>query len=151
MTKKITPFLWFDDNAYEAAKFYVKTFKGGKITKVRKQGGKVFWVTFRIEGQDFMALNGGPHYQLTPAISLFVDCKDQKEVDALWKRFTKDGAESRCGWLVDKFGLSWQIVPRRLMQLLIDPDPKRARGATQAMMKMNKIDIAALEAGARAG
>ena len=150
MTKKITPFLWFNDDALEAAKFYVKIFRRSKITSVMKSNGKVMSVTFRLEGQDFMALNGGPTYKLTPAISLFVDCKDQREVDALWKKLARGGAESRCGWLEDKFGLSWQIIPKRLLQLLSDKDPKRAHGAMTAMLKMAKIDVEGLERGANA-
>jgi predicted 3-demethylubiquinone-9 3-methyltransferase (glyoxalase superfamily) len=145
-TKKITPFLWFEKEALDAARFYVKVFKRGKITNVTKFGGKVLTVAFTIEGQEFLALNGGPNYQLSPAFSLFVDCKDQREVDTLWKKLTANGgAESQCGWLVDRFGLSWQIIPRRLMELMQDPVPARAQAATQKMLTMQKIDVAALE------
>jgi predicted 3-demethylubiquinone-9 3-methyltransferase (glyoxalase superfamily) len=149
-SKKVTPFLWFNDNAYEAAQFYVKTFKHSRILAVSGRGKQVQWVRFSVEGQELMALNGGAYFKLSPAISLFVDCEDQKEVDALWKKLTRGGEESRCGWLVDKFGLSWQIIPRRLMQLLSDPDPQRAQRAQAEMMKMRKIDVAALERAAGA-
>jgi predicted 3-demethylubiquinone-9 3-methyltransferase (glyoxalase superfamily) len=150
--KKITPFLWFDDKAEEAAKFYVSIFKGSKITSVSRYGdagpgkkGKVMSVSFKLAGQDFLALNGGPHFQFTPAISLYVDCKDQKEVDSLWKKLTKGGKESQCGWLVDKYGLSWQIVPSVLNKVLNGKNPKKASSAMQAMMKMVKLDVKKLQ------
>lgn len=148
--QKITPFLWFDDNLEEAVNFYVSIFRNSKVQSMTRQGGKVFAATFQLEGQDFMALNGGPQFKFTEAISLFVDCKTQAEVDTLWAKLTAGGGEeSRCGWLKDKFGLSWQIVPSVLGQLLSDPDPAKANRAMQAMLKMNKLDIAKLEAAAR--
>jgi predicted 3-demethylubiquinone-9 3-methyltransferase (glyoxalase superfamily) len=146
--KKITPFLWFNDNAEEAAKFYVSVFKKGKIVSrmtMGKKKGKPLGVVFQVEGLELIAFNGGPHFQLSPAISLYVDCKDQKEVDALWKKLSKGGEESRCGWLTDKFGMSWQIIPSILSKNLYDKDPARAGRVFEAMMKMGKIDIAALQ------
>jgi predicted 3-demethylubiquinone-9 3-methyltransferase (glyoxalase superfamily) len=146
--KKITPFLWFNDNAEEAAKFYVSVFKKGKIVSrmtLGKKKGKPLGVVFRIEGQELIALNGGPHFKLSPAFSLYVDCKDQKEVDALWKKLSKGGEESQCGWLTDKFGMSWQIIPSILSKNLYDKDPVRAGRVFDAMMKMGKIDIATLQ------
>ncbi len=147
--KKITPFLWFDDQAEEAAKFYVSVFKNSKLKSVKRTGkgpkAKAFSVTFQLEGQDFFALNGGPHFKFTPAISLFVDCKDQREVDTLWKKLLKGGKESRCGWLEDKYGLSWQVIPKQLGEMLGDKDPEKAGRAMQAMMKMVKIDVKELK------
>jgi predicted 3-demethylubiquinone-9 3-methyltransferase (glyoxalase superfamily) len=146
--KKITPFLWFNTQAEEAMNFYVSIFKNAKAGEVRRAGpgGPVMSVTFTLEGQDFLALNGGPHFQFTPATSLYVDCKDQKEVDELWSKLTSDGGkEEPCGWLRDKFGLSWQIIPAILPQLLGHKEPATAKRALDAMMKMKKIDIAALE------
>jgi predicted 3-demethylubiquinone-9 3-methyltransferase (glyoxalase superfamily) len=150
---KITPFLWYNDQAEEAAKFYVSVFKQGKIHCVSRRSGKtpgsddpVMSVTFELEGQQFIALNGGPHFSFTPAISLFVDCKDQAEVDELWKKLTADGGEeSRCGWLKDRYGLSWQIIPHALGELLKDKDPAKAGRVMQAMLKMGKIEVKALE------
>jgi predicted 3-demethylubiquinone-9 3-methyltransferase (glyoxalase superfamily) len=146
--KKITPFLWFDDNAEEAAKFYVSVFKKGRIVSrmtMGKKKGKPVGVTFQIEGLELIAFNGGPHYKLSPAISLFVDCKTQKEVDTLWNKLSKGGEESRCGWLTDKFGMSWQIIPSMLSKNLYDKDPVRAGRVFEAMLKMGKIDIAKLQ------
>jgi predicted 3-demethylubiquinone-9 3-methyltransferase (glyoxalase superfamily) len=136
----ITPFLWYDDNAEEAARFYVSIFKGSKIVSASPMS-----VEFNLAGQDVFALNGGPHYKLTPAFSMFVSCRTQKDVDHLWETLSKGGEKSRCGWLVDKFGLSWQIIPTRLPELLGHKDPDVAQRAAQAMMKMKKIDIKALE------
>jgi predicted 3-demethylubiquinone-9 3-methyltransferase (glyoxalase superfamily) len=145
--QRITTFLWFDDQAEEAAKFYVSLFKKSRITGVSGSNGKgkALVVSFRLEGQDFMALNGGPHFKFTPAISLFVDCKTQKEVDRLWKKLGEGGKDSQCGWLQDKYGLSWQIVPSILGKLLYDPDPAKAGRAMEAMMGMGKLDIGALK------
>ena len=145
--QKIRTFLWFNDNLEEAMKFYVSTFKNSKLGGVmRGPDGKVSGGTFTLEGVEFMGLNGGPQFKFTEAISLFVDCKDQKEVDELWAKLTANGGEeSQCGWLKDKFGLSWQIIPSALMDLLGDKDPARAKRATDAMLKMSKIDVAALQ------
>jgi predicted 3-demethylubiquinone-9 3-methyltransferase (glyoxalase superfamily) len=141
----ITPFLWFDDKAGEAAKFYTSIFKNSKIVNVKWDGKKFMSVTFRINGQELIAFNGGPHFKFTPAISLFVECKTQKEVDGLWKKLLKGGKAQRCGWLKDKYGLSWQIIPAILGELLADNDPAKSERVFDAMMKMVKIDIKTLE------
>lgn len=143
---KITPCLWFDDNLQEAMDFYLSVFPDGEITSSNGNGGQVFTATFRLAGQEFQALNGGPGHPFTDALSLTIDCVDQAEVDYYWDALTAgDGAEVQCGWLVDPFGLSWQVVPRRLVELLGDPDPERAQRAIQAMLGMVKIDVAELE------
>jgi predicted 3-demethylubiquinone-9 3-methyltransferase (glyoxalase superfamily) len=142
---KITPFLWFDNNAQEAVDFYASIFKNTKVLNVHRVEGKVLTVTFELEGQRFMALNGGPHYKLTEAFSIFVSCETQEEVDNYWNKLLEGGTPSRCGWLKDKFGLSWQIIPKALMELMGDPDPKKANAVFQAMMKMDKIVIADLK------
>lgn len=149
---KITPFLWFDGNAEEAANFYISIFKNSKMGKISRYGdagpgpkGSVMSVTFQIEGQEFFALNGGPQFKFTPAISFFVNCETQKEVDDLWEKLSAGGRTDRCGWLQDKFGLSWQIIPTVLGQLLGDKDPQRAKRAMQAMLQMTKIDIEKLQ------
>lgn len=150
--QKIIPFLWFNDNAEEAVNFYVSVFKNAQIETVSRYGeagpgpaGTVLVVNFQLEGQKFMALNGGPEFSFTPAISLLVDCETQEEVDALWARLAGDGGqENECGWLTDKFGLSWQIIPRALSELMSDPDPERSSRVMQAMLQMKKIDIEAL-------
>jgi predicted 3-demethylubiquinone-9 3-methyltransferase (glyoxalase superfamily) len=152
--QKIVPFLWFNDNAEEAINFYTSIFKNSKITKVTRCGdagpgpkGTVMTATFQLEGQDFYALNGGPHFKFTEAISLFVNCETQAEVDDLWtKLLAGGGKESQCGWLKDRFGLSWQIVPTALGRMLNDPDPEKAKRVMQAMLQMVKIDIAKLQA-----
>lgn len=146
--QKITTFLWFDDNAEEAARFYTGIFNDAQmLTASPGPDGKVLSVTFQLEGQQFMALNGGPQFTFKEAISLFVDCENQAEVDALWAKLCADGgAPGPCGWLKDKFGLSWQIVPRRLGELLYDSDPLKAQRVLQAMLQMSKIDVAALQA-----
>jgi predicted 3-demethylubiquinone-9 3-methyltransferase (glyoxalase superfamily) len=146
--QKITPFLWFDDQAEQAAKFYVSIFKkGSKVTSVMRQQGKVLSVTFRLDGRDYMALNGGPHFRLNEAFSLFVSCKTQREVDALWKKLIAGGGEpSMCGWLKDKYGLSWQIIPTTLMELMQDKNKRKAQAVVQAMLQMQKIDIKKLKA-----
>jgi len=144
--QKITTFLWFDGNAEEAMKFYVSIFKNSKIQSTMPgPDGKVITGTFQLEGQQFMALNGGPQYKFTEAISLFVNCETQAEVDELWNKLTQGGAESQCGWLKDKFGLSWQIIPSALGRLLGDKDRAKAGRAMQAMLQMKKIDIAKLQ------
>jgi predicted 3-demethylubiquinone-9 3-methyltransferase (glyoxalase superfamily) len=144
--QKIRTFLWFNDDLEEAMRFYTSVFKNSKMGELmRGPDGKVMGGTFTLEGVEFMGLNGGPQFTFTEAISLFVDCKDQKEVDEFWAKLTADGGEeSQCGWLKDKFGLSWQIIPSALPELLGDKDPTRAKRALEAMLTMRKIDIAAL-------
>ena len=143
---KITPFLWFDDQAEEAMNFYASVFKKSKVLSVTPgPNGKAFSVTFELEGQRFMGLNAGPQFKFNEAISFFVDCKTQEEVDELWEKLTADGGEeSMCGWLKDKYGLSWQIIPSALGELLGDPDPVKAQRVMQAMLQMRKIDIEGL-------
>jgi predicted 3-demethylubiquinone-9 3-methyltransferase (glyoxalase superfamily) len=143
--QKITPFLWFDDNAEEAINFYTKVFKEAKIASVQRNNGKVFTATFYLYGQEFMVLNGGPMFKFTEAISLFVKCKDQEEVDYYWDELSAGGQKSRCGWLKDKFGLSWQIVPEELGKLLYNSDPEKAQKVMQALMGMDKLVIKDLE------
>ncbi|MGO9084077.1 MAG: VOC family protein [Candidatus Sulfotelmatobacter sp.] len=139
---KITPFLWFNDRAEEAMNYYISIFNNGKALGVHRANGKVLTVTFELDGQRIMALNGGPLFKFTEAVSLFVDCETQAEVDDLWERLCSDGGEpGRCGWLKDKFGVSWQIIPKTLMQLLNDPDPEKSNAVLEAMLKMNKIVI----------
>jgi len=138
--QKIVPFLWFDGQAEEAATFYVSLFKNSKILSVTPMS-----VTFQLEGQPFYALNGGPQYKFTPAISLFVNCETQQEVDDLWKKLSASPADEQCGWLKDKYGLSWQIIPAILGKLMGDKNPKKAGAAVQAMLKMKKIDIKGLQ------
>lgn len=144
--KKITPFLWFDNQAEEAMNFYVSIFKNSKVLGVTPgPNGIAQTVTFELEGQEFMALNAGPQFKFNEAISFFVNCKTQAEVDELWQKLTADGGEEGwCGWLKDKYGLSWQIIPTALGELLGDPDPEKAGRVRQAMLKMNKIDIQGL-------
>jgi predicted 3-demethylubiquinone-9 3-methyltransferase (glyoxalase superfamily) len=149
--QKITPFLWFDGNAEEAMNFYVSVFKNAKIVSVRRYGeagpgpkGSVMTGTFQIEGQEFYALNGGPQFKFTPAISLFVNCQTQEEVDELWEKLSAGGHDQQCGWLTDRFGLSWQIIPSILGKLLGDSNPVKANNVMQAMLRMKKIDIKAL-------
>ncbi|MBS2024372.1 MAG: VOC family protein [Deltaproteobacteria bacterium] len=152
--QKITPFLWFDKEAHEAAKFYCSVFKGkSKIISVTHYGaggpgpaGTVMSVIFELHGQRFHALNGGPIFKHSEAFSLFVDCKTQKEIDTLWAKFTKDGEESQCGWLKDKYGISWQIVPSILGEVLNQKDKTKAQRAMKAMMGMRKLNIAELKA-----
>jgi predicted 3-demethylubiquinone-9 3-methyltransferase (glyoxalase superfamily) len=154
--QKITTFLWFDSQAEEAVNFYLSIFKNSKIGTIRRYGdagpgpkGSVMIVTFQLEGQEFTALNGGPHFSFTPAISLLVNCETQAEVDELWEKLSAGGKKDRCGWLTDKYGLSWQIVPTKLTQLMGDPDPKNATRVMQAMLQMDKLDISRLEEAAR--
>lgn len=157
MSQKITPCLWYDGDAEEAANLYVSVFKGGKITNVSRspadnpsmKEGAVLMVTFELFGQPFLGLNGGPAFKFTEAVSMMVECADQAEVDTYWNALTADGGqESMCGWLKDKFGMSWQITPKRLMEVMSDSDPGRARRAMEAMLEMRKIDIATIEAAA---
>lgn len=150
--QKITPFLWFDTQAEEAAKLYTSLFKNSSIGKISRyppgvpgREGEVMTVEFTLDGQDFIAMNGGPHFTFTPAVSMFIKCETQAEVDKLWTALTDGGSEDRCGWLKDKFGLSWQVVPNGLQELLQDKDPGRAQRAVAAMMQMQKLDIGALE------
>ncbi len=151
--QKITPFLWFNQEAEEAANFYVSLFPDSKILSVSRYGdagpgpkGSAMVVEFQLAGQKYQALNGGPHFKFTEAISLLVNCDSQEEVDTLWSKLTANGGqESQCGWLKDRFGLSWQIVPSRFMELMKDKDPKRTQRVMQAMMTMKKFDIARLE------
>jgi predicted 3-demethylubiquinone-9 3-methyltransferase (glyoxalase superfamily) len=145
--QKIVPFLWFDSQAEEAMNYYASVFPDSEVVSVmRGPDGKVLTGTVRLAGQEFMALNGGPQFKFTEAVSLFVRCETQAEVDRLWATLTADGGEeSQCGWLKDKYGLSWQIIPNRLGELLGDPDPERAGRAMQAMLGMRKIDVAGLE------
>jgi len=148
--QKITTFLWFDGRAEEAAQHYTRIFKNSKILSVSRlgdgPGGTATIVQFELEGQEFMALNGGPQFQFNEAISLYVDCETQGEVDELWEKLTADGgAPSMCGWLKDKFGLSWQIIPSALSRLMQDPDREKAKRVMEAMLGMQKIDVARLE------
>ena len=150
--QKIVPFLWFDGKAEEAVNFYVSIFKNAKVLSMTRYGeagpgpkGSVMSATFQLEGQNFYALNGGPQYKFTPAISLFVNCETQQEVDDLWGNLSAGGREKQCGWLTDKFGLSWQIIPSILGKLLQDKDPVKANRVMQAMLQMVKIDIRGLQ------
>lgn len=150
--QKITPFLWFDGKAEEAMNFYVSIFKNSKVGSITRYGeagpgpkGTAMIATFQLEGQDFIALNGGPQYTFTPAISLFVDCKTQQEVDELWEKLSEGGKTDRCGWLRDKYGLSWQIVPSALRELMGDKDPEKSKRVMKAMLQMTKIDIQGLK------
>ena len=150
--QKITPFLWFDTQAEEALNYYTSIFKGSRINNVVHYGaggpgpeGSVMTASFSLNGQEFIALNGGPHYKFTEAISFVVNCETQEEIDDLWEKLSAGGEEGRCGWLKDKFGLSWQIVPPVLPKLLGDPDRKKANRVMQAMMQMKKIDIPKLQ------
>ena len=150
--QKIVTFLWFDGNAEEAMNHYVSIFKNSKVVSVARYGdagpgpkGTVMSATFQLEGQEFYALNGGPQYKFTPAISLFISCKTQEEVDDLWEKLSEGGRTDQCGWLQDKFGLSWQVIPTILGELLRDKDRAKANRVMQAMMKMTKIDIKKLK------
>ena len=150
--QKITTFLWFDDKAEEAANFYVSLFKNSKIETISRYGdagpgpkGTVMVVTFQLEGQQFTALNGGPQFTFTPAISLLVNCETQEEVDELWEKLSAGGRKDRCGWLQDKYGLSWQIIPTVLGKLMSDPDPAKSSRVMKAMLQMDKLDIQRLQ------
>ena len=153
--QKITPCLWFDTEAEEAAEFYTSIFENSRILEVTRFGeagprpaGTVMTVSFELDGQPFVALNGGPEFSFNESISFQVACRDQAEVDSFWSRLTEGGDEVQCGWLKDRYGVSWQIVPTRLHELLADPDPERSQRAMAAMLGMKKIDIAAMEAAA---
>jgi len=151
--QKITPCLWFDDQAEAAANLYISLFKDSRILNITRYGeagpgpkGSVVTVAFELSGQKFIALNGGPYFKFTEAVSFSIDCKTQEEVDWFWEKLISGGGEeSQCGWLKDKFGLSWQVIPTVLGEMLSDPDPQKAKRATEAMLKMRKIDVAALE------
>jgi predicted 3-demethylubiquinone-9 3-methyltransferase (glyoxalase superfamily) len=150
--QKITPFLWLDDKAEEAANFYISIFKNSKVGRVTRYGegapgpkGKVMSVTFELDGQEFYALNGGPIFKFSPAISFFVNCETQQEVDDLWGKLSAGGEESKCGWLKDKYGLSWQIIPSVLGKMLQDKDSEKARRVMNAMLQMGKIEISRLQ------
>ena len=151
--QKITPFLWFNDKAEEAAKFYTSIFKNSKLGKVTRYGdagpgpkGTAMTVTFKLDGTEFIALNGGPHFQFTEAISFVVNCKTQREVDYYWNKLSADGEKGRCAWLKDKYSVSWQIVPDALGKLLGDKNPQKSQRVMQAMLQMDKIDIKRLQA-----
>jgi predicted 3-demethylubiquinone-9 3-methyltransferase (glyoxalase superfamily) len=146
--KKITPFLWFDNQAEEAMNFYISIFKNSKVVNVSRFGeagpgpkGTVMTATFQLNGQEITALNGGPQFSFTEAISFYVDCETQQEVDELWDKLSEGGEKGQCGWLKDKYGLSWQIVPSALGEMLQDKDPQKSKNVMEAMLKMNKIDI----------
>ena len=151
--QKITTFLWFDQQAAEAMDLYVSLFKNSKVLSVSRYpeggpmpAGTLMTATFQLDGQEFMALNGGPEFKFTEAVSLFVTCETQAEVDHFWDHLSEGGEKSRCGWLKDRFGLSWQIVPTALGELMGDPNPRKAQNVMQAMLQMDKLDIAALQA-----
>lgn len=150
--QKITPFLWFDNQAEEAMSFYVSLFKNSKVLEVSRYGegapvpaGTAMSVSFELDGQPFHGLNGGPMFNFSPAISFFVNCETQAEVDQLWEKLSAGGEKQRCGWLKDKFGISWQIIPSTLSKLLRDKDPAKSRRVMQAMLQMDRIDIEALQ------
>jgi predicted 3-demethylubiquinone-9 3-methyltransferase (glyoxalase superfamily) len=150
--QKITPFLWFNNQAEEAMNFYVSIFKNSKVEKVTRWGeggpapaGTVMTASFRLNGQEFIALNGGPQFTFTPAVSFVVHCDDQQEIDEYWAKLLEGGRPDRCGWLKDRFGLSWQVVPANIGELLQHKDPEKSRRVTAALMQMEKIDIARLE------
>ena len=150
--QKITPFLWFDGKAEEAMNFYASIFKNSKIVDIMRYGeagpgpkGTAMGGTFQLDGQKFMALNGGPMFTFSPAISFFVNCETQEEVDELWEKLSEGGEKQRCGWLKDKYGVSWQIVPTVLGEMLQDKDPEKSKRVMNAMMQMNKIDIKSLK------
>jgi predicted 3-demethylubiquinone-9 3-methyltransferase (glyoxalase superfamily) len=150
--QKITPFLWFDGKAEEAMSFYTSIFKNSKALSIRRYGeagpgpkGSVMSAQFELEGQEFIALNGGPHFTFTPAISFFVNCGTQEEVDELWEKLSAGGKTNQCGWLTDKFGLTWQIVPSALGKMLADKDPQKAARVMKAMLQMTKLDTEKLK------
>ena len=150
--QKITPYLWFDNQAEEAANFYTSLFKNSKILSASRYGeggpgpaGSVMTISFQLDGQEFVALNGGPEFKFTEAISLFVNCETQEEVDWLWEKFTEGGEEGPCGWLKDKYGLSWQIIPAGLVTMLSSADAAKSQRAMQAMLAMKKIDLAKIK------
>ena len=151
-TQKITPYLWFDDQAEETANFYTSIFKDSKIEEVTRYGkagprpeGMAMTVSFKLEGQEFVALNGGPEFKFNEAISFLVSCESQEEVDYFWNNLSEGGEEGPCGWLKDKYGVSWQIIPTALPELLSDPDPEKSQRVMEAMLQMSKIDIESLQ------
>ena len=155
--QKITPFLWFNGKAEEAAKLYTSLFNNSKIGNIARYGeagpgpkGTVIYVTFQLDGQEFIALNGGPQFTFSPAVSFLVSCETQEEVDRLWEKLSEGGQKQRCGWLQDQYGLSWQIVPSVLGKLLHDKDPEKSKKVMNAMLQMDKLDIAGLERAYRA-
>ncbi|HTZ32027.1 MAG TPA: VOC family protein [Methylomirabilota bacterium] len=157
MPQKITPFLWYTNQAEEAVNFYTSVFKNAKIKSLTRYSGagpgpqgSVMTASFEIEGQEFVALNGGPVYQFTPAVSFVINCDTQEEVDHFWEKLSAGGRADRCGWLTDKFGLSWQVVPKALIELLSDPDPAKSKRVMEAMLQMTKIDIPTLKKAAGA-
>ena len=143
--KKVTPFLWYDHQAEEAANYYVSVFKNSKVTSVNRVDNRVMTVNFELDGQQFIALNAGPHFKFTEAISFFISCENQQEVDMFWDKLSDGGEKSMCGWLKDKYGLSWQVIPTALTKLMGDPDPVKAKAVLDAMLKMKKIVIADLQ------
>jgi predicted 3-demethylubiquinone-9 3-methyltransferase (glyoxalase superfamily) len=143
--KKVTPFLWYDHQAEEAANYYVSVFKNSKVTSVNRVDNRVMTVNFELDGQKFIALNAGPHFKFTEAISFFISCETQQEVDMFWDKLSEGGEKSMCGWLKDKYGLSWQVIPTSLTKLMGDPDPVKSKAVMDAMLKMKKIVIADLE------
>jgi predicted 3-demethylubiquinone-9 3-methyltransferase (glyoxalase superfamily) len=152
MPQRISPFLWFDGQAEDAARFYISIFRNSKILKTARYGeagpgpkGTVMTVKFQLDGQEFIALNGGPHFQFSEAISFSIDCETQQEIDDYWQKLSAGGEEGPCGWLKDKFGVSWQVNPTILDEMLSDPDPQKAARVMQAMLKMKKMNIADLE------
>jgi predicted 3-demethylubiquinone-9 3-methyltransferase (glyoxalase superfamily) len=152
IAQKITPFLWFDSNAEEAVNYYVSVFPGAKLGKVARYGeagpgpkGSVMTASFELFGLEFTALNGGPHYKFSPATSFVIHCDDQNEVDRYWDKLSAGGQVQQCGWLTDRFGVTWQVVPRALLELIQDKDAAKAKRTMEAMMKMVKLDIAALK------
>jgi predicted 3-demethylubiquinone-9 3-methyltransferase (glyoxalase superfamily) len=146
--QKVTPFLWFDNQAEEAARFYTSVFKNSRLGEIGRYGeggpapaGSVMTVTFTLDGQEFIALNGGPHFKFTEAVSFFIRCETQQEVDEFWEKLSEGGEKSRCGWLKDRFGLSWQVMPTALGEMLQDKDPRKSRRVMEAMLQMEKLDI----------
>lgn len=155
MQQKVIPNLWFDTEAEEAARFYCEVFENSRILNVAhyteagpREAGSVMTVEFELDGQRFVGINGGPQFKFDEAVSFQINCEDQAEVDYFWEQLTEGGEESQCGWLKDRFGLSWQVVPKGMEEVFSDPDPKRAERAMEAMLKMGKLDIAALRAAA---
>jgi len=147
--QKITPFLWFNNQAEEATNFYVSIFKNSKVVRVARNGpgpkDSVMSTTFHLDGQEFYALNGGPMFTFTPAISFFIHCETQAEIDDFWEKLSAGGTQERCGWLKDKFGVSWQVVPSILGKLLQNPDPEKSKRVMAAMLQMKKLDIKGLQ------